>query len=158
MLDVQPEADIKDSAGSLAASVERQLQDNSLNASPRLSEACIVAAIQLIGTFEFSLVSCFLYPSLFAFHLAELARPTTQLLNETHKFSELVLTRMVLLMDQSRSVLPLRSAKAREVGELWREKCTRASWTFPYKLIGNNRFWPARTGKWKATLDSAIVA
>ena len=28
---------------------------------------------------------------------------------------------MALLMDQSRSVVPLRSAKAREFGELWRE-------------------------------------
>ena len=33
--------------------------------------------------------------------------------NGTHEFSELVLARMVLLMDQSRSVLSLRSAKAR---------------------------------------------
>ena len=36
------------------------------------------------------------------------------------------LVRMALLMDQSRSVLPLRSAKAREYGELWREKNVRA--------------------------------
>ena len=32
---------------------------------------------------------------------------------------------MSLLMDQSRSVLPLRSAKAREFGELWRETYAR---------------------------------
>ena len=35
-----------------------------------------------------------------------------------HEFSKLVLLRMALLMDQSRSVLPLRLAKAREFGEL----------------------------------------
>ena len=43
--------------------------------------------------------------------------PTRQFLNVTHELSELVLSRMNLLMDQSRSVLPLRSAKAREFGE-----------------------------------------
>ena len=41
---------------------------------------------------------------------------------------------MALLVDQSRSVLPLRSAKAREFGELWREKCTRVPWNFPLRL------------------------
>ena len=34
---------------------------------------------------------------------------SSQFLNETHEFSELVLARMALLVDQSRSVLPLRS-------------------------------------------------
>ena len=48
--------------------------------------------------------------------------PTSQFLDGTHEFSELVLAKMALFMDQSRSVLPLRSAKAREFGELWREK------------------------------------
>ena len=33
----------------------------------------------------------------------------------------MVLSGMALLIDQSHSVLPLRSAKAREFGELWRE-------------------------------------
>ena len=56
-----------------------------------------------------------------AFHLSRLSGPTSQFLNGTHEFSELVLARTVLLMDQSRSVLPLRSAKARELGELSRE-------------------------------------
>ena len=46
-------------------------------------------------------------------HLFSLAGPTGQCLNGTHKFSELVLTRIAL----SRSVLPLRSAKARESGQ-----------------------------------------
>ena len=36
---------------------------------------------------------------------------------------------MSLLMDQSRSVSPLRSAKAREFGELWWEKRTLAPGT-----------------------------
>ena len=53
-----------------------------------------------------------------AFHLSDLAGPS---------FSELVVVRMPLLMEWSRSVLPLRSAKARELGELWREKCTRVA-------------------------------
>ena len=38
-----------------------------------------------------------------------------------HETSELVLARIALLTDQSRSVLPLQSAEAREFGELWRE-------------------------------------
>ena len=50
-----------------------------------------------------------------------LAGLTSQFLNGAHEFSELGLANMVLLMDQSRSVLPLRSAKAREFGELWRK-------------------------------------
>ena len=59
---------------------------------------------------------------LVAFHYSRLSGPTSQFLNGTHELSELVLARMSLLMDQSRSVLPLRSAKAREFGELGREK------------------------------------
>ena len=39
-------------------------------------------------------------------------------------------------MDQSYSVFPLRSAKAREFGELWRERCTRA------RLGPFNLNWP----------------
>ena len=60
---------------------------------------------------------------------------------------------MALLMDQSRSVLPLRSAKAREFGELWREKCTRAPWTFPFKLVRTSSFRPARPGKLDGLLN-----
>ena len=45
------------------------------------------------------------------FLLSRLAGPTSQFLNGTHEFSELVLARMDLVRDQSRSVLPLRSAK-----------------------------------------------
>ena len=56
------------------------------------------------------------------------------------KFSEMVLTRMALLMGQSRSVLPLRSAKAQELGELWREKCMRTPWAFPFKLARTELF------------------
>ena len=56
---------------------------------------------------------------------------TGQFLKGTrHEFSELILARVALLMDQSRSIPPLRSAKAREFGELWREKCTPAPQTF----------------------------
>ena len=79
-----------------------------------------------------------------ALHLFGLTGLTSQFLNGTHEFSELVLARMVLLMDESRSVLPLRSAKAREFGELWREKCTRAPWTFPFKLARTSSFRPVR--------------
>ena len=56
-----------------------------------------------------------------AFHLYGLSGPTSQFLNGTNEFSELVLARMSLLMEQRSSVLPLRSAKAREFGKLWRE-------------------------------------
>ena len=65
-------------------------------------------------------------------YLSGLAGPTSQLLNGTPEFSELVLTRMVLPIDQSRSVLPLWSAKIREFGVLWREKCTRMPWSFQF--------------------------
>ena len=55
---------------------------------------------------------------------------------------------MALLMDQGRSVLPQRSAKAREYGELSREKRTRAHWTFPSNWPEPIHFgWPHRT-KW----------
>ena len=53
-----------------------------------------------------------------ALHISGLAGPS-QFLNGTHEFSELLVARIVLLVDQSRSVLPLRSAKAREFGKLW---------------------------------------
>ena len=46
----------------------------------------------------------------------------------------------------------LQSAKVRDSGELWREKCTRMPWTFPVKLARTSSFQPARTGKWRATL------
>ena len=64
-----------------------------------------------------------------------MSSPSSQFLNAAHEFSELVLDRMALLMDQSRSVLPLRSANAREFGELWREKCNCACLDpFHYKI------------------------
>ena len=47
-------------------------------------------------------------------HLSGLSSPTSQFLNGMHEFSELILVRMTLLVDQSRSVLLLRSAKALE--------------------------------------------
>ena len=58
--------------------------------------------------------------------LNSLSGLTNQLLNGTHEFSELVLAGMDLLMGQSRSVLPLQLAKAREF-EVMAGKCTRAS-------------------------------
>ena len=81
-----------------------------------------------------------------AFHLSGPAGLTSQFLNETHEFPELFLARRVLLMDQSRSVLLLRSAKALEFGELWRGKNVPAhlgpfhlNWPEPV-LLG----WPER--------------
>ena len=53
------------------------------------------------------------------FHLSGLAGLTGQFLNGKHEFSELILTRMVLLMDQSPSHLLFR-----EFGELLLKKCT----------------------------------
>ena len=65
---------------------------------------------------------------------------------------------MVLLVDQNRSVVPLRSAKARVFGELWREKNTHAhaSCTFPPKLDKTSSFEQARPDKWEATLVNTI--
>ena len=57
-----------------------------------------------------------------AFHLSGLSGSTIQFLNGTYEFSEQALAKMSLLMDQSRSVLSLRSVKARELGELWQIK------------------------------------
>ena len=42
-------------------------------------------------------------------HLSSLAGPTSQFINGKHEFSELVMARMALLINKSRSVLPLRS-------------------------------------------------
>ena len=83
-----------------------------------------------------------------------LAGPTSQFLNGKLNFLELVLARMSLLVDQSCSVLPLRSAKALKFGELWREKCTRVPWTIPFKLARTSSFGPVRMEKWKAILES----
>ena len=52
-----------------------------------------------------------LFVSKVAFQLSGLVGPTSQFSNGMHELSELVLARMVLLMDQSRSVLPIRSVK-----------------------------------------------
>ena len=49
--------------------------------------------------------------------LSGLTGLTSQFLNGTHEFSDLVLARMALLMGHNHSVLPLRSDKAREFGE-----------------------------------------
>ena len=85
------------------------------------------------------------------FYLSGLANPTSQFLNGTHKFSDLVLTRMALFKDQRCSDLPLLSAKALE------NKCTRAPWTFPCKLVRTRPFRPARKHKWKAALSYSAV-
>ena len=84
-----------------------------------------------------------------AFSLSGLARPTSQILNVMHKFSELVLVRMSLLINQSCSVLQLRSAKAREFGELWRYKYTHSPWIFPFKLARASSFRPDRPDRWE---------
>ena len=91
----------------------------------------------------FATVTIFLigYYQLIVFHLSGpsgLASPTSQFLNGMHEFSEPVLTRMSLLMDQSRSVLP--------------------PLTFPFKLARTSSFRPPRTYKWKTTLDLAAKA
>ena len=82
-----------------------------------------------------------------------LAGSTSQL-NGTNVFSELVLARM----DQSRSVLPLLLPKAREFGELWRENCTRAPWTFPFKPVRTSSFGPVRADIWKETLATNLIS
>ena len=79
--------------------------------------------------------------------MSGLSGPTSLFLNGTHKFSELALARMVLLTDKNRSVPPLRLTKAREPGELWREKNVRAPWTIPFKLVTTSSFRPARPDK-----------
>ena len=81
------------------------------------------------------------------FHSSGLSGPTNQFLNGTHVFSQPIVAKMAL-----GSVLLLRSAKVPEFGELWHEKCTRAAWTFPFKLARTSSFRPARTNK-KATSE-----
>ena len=59
---------------------------------------------------------------------------------------------MALLMGQNRLFLPLRSVKAREFEELWREKVyTRLAGFFQCKLARTSSFWPVKTDKWRAT-------
>ena len=70
------------------------------------------------------------------FHLSCLAGPPCQFLNGTHEF-------------RSRSGRP----KHGNLGSCGRNKCARTSWTFPFKLARTSSFRPARTGKWKTTLD-----
>ena len=77
-------------------------------------------------------------------------RPSSSVINGTNEFSELVLAEMVLLIDQSRSVLSLRSAKAREfqLESCGRSKCTprfgpfRLNWLEPVLFE-----WPERTNE-----------
>ena len=68
------------------------------------------------------------------------AGSTSSFTNGTHDSLELVLPRMALPKDQSRSALPLRSVKARELESCGREKCTCAPWTFPFKLVRTSSF------------------
>ena len=68
----------------------------------------------------FLLVSVLCCSGRFPFAWAALSEQSV--LNGTHEFSELVLARMALLIDKSRSVLPLRSAKEREFGDWLRDK------------------------------------
>ena len=97
----------------------------------------------VLGVHFHSVETIFTLGTKVGFHVSG---PTSQFLNGTYELSELVLVRMALLMDQSRSILPLRSAKAREFGELWRKKYTRMPWTFPFKLARTIFFgWPERT-------------
>ena len=84
-----------------------------------------------------------------AFHLTSRTR---QFLNKMHEFSELVLSRMALLKDQSRSVLPLRTSKARNLESCVAKKCTRAL-NPAVKLTRTSSFRPARTDKRKATIE-----
>ena len=86
------------------------------------------------------------YLLLCRFPFVQSGRTDQSVLKWAQQFSELVLARMALFMNQSNSVLP------REFGELWREKCTRAPWTFPFKLARTGSFRPARTDRWKATV------
>ena len=50
------------------------------------------------------------------------------------KWNAQVLARMALLMNHSRSVFPLRSAKTRELESCGGKKCARAPWTFSFKM------------------------
>ena len=84
------------------------------------------------------------------FPFVSLAGPTSQFLNGTHAFSELVLARMALLMDQSRTLHPLQSAKARELVVAH----TRASWNFPFKLA---RTSAGQNEQYKVTLKNGNV-
>ena len=51
----------------------------------------------------------------------------------------------------------LRPAKTRGFGELWREKCTRAPWTFPFRLARTSSFQLARTDRWAVESDLSLV-
>ena len=75
-----------------------------------------------------------------AFNLSGLADPISQFLIRRHRFSELVLARIIGPAHVSK---PLTS---REIGKLWRKKCIGAYWTFPFHLTRNSFFGrPTRT-------------
>ena len=80
----------------------------------------------------------FFYWSKVAFHFSGLSGPTSQFLSGARKLSELVLARMAVLMDQSRSVLPLPSVK---VGELSAKKM----YARAIEMARTSSFRPART-------------
>ena len=93
---------------------------NSQSLSKGTSQLCACSKIYWQTTSHYIYnQALFRSQSKITFHLLGLAGPTAVL--KWNEVSELVLARMVLLMDQSRSVLLLRSATAREFGELWRE-------------------------------------
>ena len=75
-----------------------------------------------------------------------------------HEFSELVMARMAMLMDQSRSVLLLPTVKAREFGKLWREKCTCQPLTFSLKLARTSSFRRPQNLKRLITLCPIIIS
>ena len=75
------------------------------------------------------------------FHLPGLSGRTSQLLSRMHEFSELVLARVALFMDQGRFRTPV--GQSAGISKVSRENYMRAPWTFPFKLAG--------TEKWKKT-------
>ena len=65
----------------------------------------------------------------------------------TCEFPELVLARMTLLMDESRAILPLWSSKAREFGELWREKVNARAVDLSTESVQNQFFSAGQNGQ-----------
>ena len=75
----------------------------------------------------------------------------------THKFSELVSGQNGPAHGSEPPSFPLRSAKSRTLRELWHEKCTRAPWTFPFKLAKTSYLQPGQTGLLNSDLSNPNV-
>ena len=76
-----------------------------------------------------------------------------QFLNETPEFSRTGSGQIGPAPGSEPLSSPAPVGQSAGIGELRREKCTRAPLIFPFKLTRTSSFRPAKTDKWKETQD-----